>query len=376
MDWSREENGLGYRPALDGVRAVAITLVLLGHVAFFLVPSWYGHFMRDSFLGVDLFFVLSGFLITTLLLQRRGRESHPIRRFYVRRAFRLMPALLALLLVNLLVAALFNQSIGNAVRSIGVGVTYTANWASLNEIGVSKYVLHFWSLAVEGQFYLFWPLLLFGLLRLGLGRRSLVAAVLAIIAAVALWRAVEWWSGEPWLRLYLRTDVRVDSLLFGAVLALVPYDELVRRTPAWARSLIGFTALGLIITAAQVLRQWSDFLYVGGFTAIAVVSTFAIAMALQPGSAYYRALALAPMIFLGRISYSLYLWHFPVFWVVADNTESWAPALRVALGVPAAFLLAIGSYYLVERPALRLKHRVERRGKRRAVAAQPAASIP
>src|SRR3954453_3626377 len=334
MEGTRQETGLGYRPALDGLRAVAITLVLLGHIAFFLVPAWNGHFFRDGFLGVDLFFVLSGFLITTLLLQRHNREPHPIRRFYLRRALRLMPALIALLTVNLFVAAAFSSSsFADALRSFAVALTYTTNWAELHDVAISKYVLHFWSLAVEGQFYLVWPLVLFGLLRLGLGRRSVIAVLVAAIGAIALWRAIHWWNGDQWLLLYLRTDLRADSLLVGAVLALLPYDQLVGRVPSRARSVTGLVALGLVVAAAQVLYQWSGFLYVGGFTVIAVLSAVAIAMSLQPGSAYFALLAAAPMVFLGRISYSLYLWHFPVFWVFADNTQSWAPALRVIVAV-------------------------------------------
>jgi len=115
---------LGYRPALDGLRAVAITLVLLGHIAFFLVPSWNGHFFRSGFLGVDLFFVLSGFLITTLLLERHDREPHPIGRFYLRRALRLMPALVALL------TAVGTAEKGMAMRMIGASVCKTRTWAS------------------------------------------------------------------------------------------------------------------------------------------------------------------------------------------------------------------------------------------------------
>jgi peptidoglycan/LPS O-acetylase OafA/YrhL len=371
---STRELGLGYRPALDGLRAVAITLVLLGHIAFFLVPSANGEFFRSGFLGVDLFFVLSGFLITTLLLQRHGREPHPIARFYARRALRLMPALIALLTVNLIVAAFFSSSFADALRSYGVSLTYTTNWAELHDVAISKYILHFWSLAVEGQFYLVWPLVLFGLLRLGLGRREIIAVLVGVVLGVALWRAIHWWNGEQWLRLYLRTDLRADSLLVGAILALLPYDQLVRRVPAWARSVVGFVALAWIVAAAQGLKQWSDFLYLGGFTLIAFVAAAAIAMALQPGSAYYNVLATAPMVFLGRISYSLYLWHFPVFWVIADNTESWAPAARVIVGVPAAVLLATGSYYFVERPALRLKARLGKRRTARPLEAQPAAT--
>jgi peptidoglycan/LPS O-acetylase OafA/YrhL len=366
------DHRLGYRPALDGIRAVAITLVVLGHIAFFLVPASNGHFFRSGFLGVDLFFVLSGFLITTLLLERHGREPHPIGRFYARRGLRLVPALAALLTVNLIVAIAFSGSVGNALRSFAVAFTYTTNWAELDNITISKYVLHFWSLAIEGQFYLVWPLAIFGMLRLGLTRREMVVVVLAVGVAIACWRASLWWSGHQWLRLYLRTDVRADSLLVGAVLALLPYDALVARVRPTVRSIVGLCGLLVFVAAAQGLKQWSDVLYVGGFTGLAVVGAVVIAMVLLPGSALYAALASAPAVFLGRISYSLYLWHFPVFWVVADNTKSWTPAARVLVAVPAAVLIATASYRFVERPALRLKRRLGQRRPAKRVEPEPA----
>jgi peptidoglycan/LPS O-acetylase OafA/YrhL len=353
--------GLGYRPALDGVRAVAITLVVLGHVAFFLVPSWNGRFLHSGFLGVDLFFVLSGFLITTLLLERHNREPHPIRRFYLRRMLRLMPALVALLVVNLIVAVAFDDSIKDALRSFAVVLTYTTNVAELNDVQISKYVVHLWSLAIEGQFYLVWPVLLFGLMRLGASHRQVILVLVGVIAAVAAWRAALFSSGDEWLRLYLRTDARGDALLVGAVLALLPYDAVVGRLGSRVRTAVGVAGLVTICAAAQLLEPWADFLYMGGFTFLAVVSAVVIAIALQPGSAVYALLAAAPAVFLGRISYSLYLWHLPVFWVVADNAQSWSSGARVLVGVPVALLLATASYRLVEQPALRLKRRIRPR---------------
>jgi peptidoglycan/LPS O-acetylase OafA/YrhL len=352
---------LGYRPALDGIRAVAISLVVLGHVAFFLAPAWNGHVIRSGFLGVDLFFVLSGFLITTLLIERHNRERHPIGTFWERRALRLIPALIVLLAVNLAVAVIFNGSVGNALRSIAVTFTYTTNWAELGDIQISKYVLHFWSLAIEGQFYLVWPLVLFGLLRLGASLRQVIVVIAGLVVVVIAWRAVLWHGGLEWLRLYLRTDARADSLLVGAALALLPYDEIGARIRPATRSLLGFAGLAAVCLCAQVLHPWSDFLYYGGFTVLAFVAAVVTLVALQPGSAVYAVLAWTPLVLLGRISYSLYLWHLPVFIVMADNTDSWPVPARVVVGVGTALLLATASYVFVERPALRLKSRLGRR---------------
>jgi peptidoglycan/LPS O-acetylase OafA/YrhL len=352
---------LGYRPALDGVRAVAITLVFVLHTSYHLVPSWNGHVMPAGFLGVDVFLVLSGFLITTLLLERHDREPRPIRKFWARRALRLMPAALVLLSVNFVCAVVFGKDIADAARSFVVVLTQSTNWAELNGVGISPAIVHFWSLAIEGQFYLVWPLLLFGALKLGVSRRQLIGLVLLATVATALWRAHLWDTGRGWLQIYLRTDARADSLLIGVALALLPYDRIVGAVRPRVRAAVGLAALAGIVATAQLVQPSSEALYLGGFTGVALMSAVLVAMALQP-SPLYGLLAIAPVIFLGRISYSLYLWHLPVFDVVAHNTKSWSPVPRTAVGWSIALGAATASYLFVERPALRLKGRLGRGG--------------
>jgi hypothetical protein len=167
---------LGYRPALDGLRAIAIGLVLLHHTSAFLVTSWSATVFPGGFLGVDLFLVLSGFLITTLLLERHRREPRPIATFYLRRAPRLLPAVIVLLLVVAVVTVLTAGDTGRlpATFLVVLILTYTTNWAELAGVHISPYVTHLWPLAIEEQFYLVWPLLLFGALRVVRRRTTLV----------------------------------------------------------------------------------------------------------------------------------------------------------------------------------------------------------
>jgi peptidoglycan/LPS O-acetylase OafA/YrhL len=226
-------------------------------------------------------------------------------------------------------------------------------------VGISPAIVHFWSLAIEGQFYLVWPILLFGALRLGLSRRQLLVLVLLATVGTALWRAHLWDSGRGWLQIYLRTDARADSLLVGVALALLPYDRLIGALRPRARGAIGLAALAGIVVVAQLVQPSSSLLYLGGFTGVALMSTVLVAMALQP-SPLYVLLAAAPVVFLGRISYSLYLWHLPVFDVVATHTRSWSPVPRTAVGWSIALGAATCSYLFVERPALRLKSRLGR----------------
>jgi peptidoglycan/LPS O-acetylase OafA/YrhL len=354
---------LGYRPALDGLRALAIALVVLHHTGALLVPSLNDDLFPAGFLGVNVFFVLSGFLITTLLLERRGAERRPIRTFYLRRALRLLPAVVALLLGILLYALVVDSRVPEALRALPVVLTYTTNWAALAGVDVSPYVGHLWSLAIEEQFYLVWPLLLFGGIRLGCSRRQLLWLILGLVILSAAWRAGLWETGHGWLRIYIRTDAQADSILIGAALALLPYDQLLASLGQRARSVLARSALALVLAAAELLQPDSAALYLGGFTVVALAVAALLAAELRPGAGPSAALTWAPAIALGRVSYALYLWHFPVFLVISERTGDWPAVARVAVAWSIALGAAVASYRLVERPALRIKDRL---GPRRA----------
>jgi len=367
------EERLGYRPALDGLRAIAITLVVLHHTSAFLAPAHAGSFFPGGFLGVDLFFVLSGFLITTLLLERRERERRPIATFYLRRALRLIPALVVLLLANLLYAVLYG-GVGDALRSIAVVLAYATNWAELAGVSISRYVTHLWSLSIEEQFYLVWPLLLYTALRRWPSQRRLVWLALGIALLAAAWRAALFQSGDPWLRIYIRTDARADSLAIGAALALAPWRQWAAALRPAVRELAGLSALAVLIAAAAALQPSAPVLYDGGFTVIALAAAVLITCVLNPGTQLYTVLASRPLVFLGRLSYSLYLWHFGVFQVVAERTPGWSTAPRVAVAWSSAALCAWLSYRLLEQPALGLKAHLGRTRAGGSPPAQPGAA--
>jgi peptidoglycan/LPS O-acetylase OafA/YrhL len=370
---------LGYRPALDGLRAVAITLVLLHHTAAFLIPAWQSSLFPGGFLGVDLFMVLSGFLITTLLLQRHDREQRPILTFYLRRALRLIPAVLALLLANLIYAVVEGGGVADALRSIAVVLAYVTNWAALAGVALSRYVTHLWSLAIEEQFYLVWPLLLFTALRLWPSRRRLAWLAISMAVLAAAWRAALYQSGDGWLRIYLRTDARADALAIGAALALLPRAWIARAIGPRMRSLTGTAALAVVILAAALLAPDARVLYLGGFTVVAIAAAVLIASVLEPESGLARALSARPLVLLGRLSYALYLWHFGIFQVVAAHTAGWATAPRVLLGWSLTLIAAVASYRFIELPALRLKGRLGRRalgGRAGRAEAEPPVTTP
>lgn len=381
---------LGYRPALDGLRAVAVVAVMLYHGG----VTW----AAGGFLGVDVFFVLSGFLITSLLVKewmRTGRIA--LRAFWLRRARRLLPAMLVVLVA---VAAHFffvsaqQQSTlrGDSLATLG----YVSNWWFMVS-GQSYFaqflepspLRHTWSLAIEEQFYIVFPLLLVALLgraRLGLGRLRALLLVGALGSA-GLMAVVFEPLADP-SRAYYGTDTRMQALLLGAVLALVP--ALTRpATPVYSRlhgrlvrlpgsGLAGWLALAGLLVLFVTARELSPWMYRGGFLLVAVLSAVVIASVLRaPRSTLGRILSWRPVVAVGVVSYGLYLWHWPVY--VALNHERTGldgPALlsaRVAL----TGLLAALSYRLVEEPirTQRLQRRFTPTQWARAVAGATAAVV-
>jgi len=359
---------LGYRPALDGVRGIAIAIVVAFH-AF----GWPG----EGTLGVDLFFVLSGFLITTLLLEEHaatGRIS--IRGFYGRRARRLLPALFVLLAPFLLVVATV-ATVGSLGSPLVVGLasalTYTSNIVvAADPSAASGWMIHLWSLAAEEQFYIVWPLLLIALIRVG--RLRLVGqALMALLVFAVVYRLQLVLRGASIERLYYAPDTHPDSLLIGCAFGCYCSRG---RLPFWflssarAREVVSTLSLTLIIAAAILLghvpaRLAYELQLVP--TAFALVAGVFIVCAVTGGTIVAQGLSVRPLVFLGRISYSLYLWHVPLLLAIAgvDRTVE----VRTIAAVAVALALASCSWRFVESPFLRRRVRA---GAER-VTSQPAA---
>ena len=342
----------GYRPYLDGLRAVAVYLVVLFHAG--------ADRFSGGFVGVDVFFVLSGFLVTQLLLRDlRAGGSISFRRFYSRRFRRLLPAAFVTLVVTALVfSALASPvEVTDAQGGFRAAFLYVANWhfiaQSSNYFGAdlsSNPVLHFWSLAVEEQFYLLWPLLLGGLYvvsgRFG-SRRWHVLRLIVVAGAVAslLW-ALSLRVSDP-NRAYYGTDTRAYQLMAGALLALTPglMVRLRRYAPAArALALVGVGALLVVASSWVHLDAIQRGIVVTGIT-VAIITALETAQ----GGALNRVLSLPPVVYLGQISYGTYLWHWPVI-VVLTRSFDLAPLSTVAITVLIATALASLSYQLMERP--------------------------
>lgn len=363
LDRGRKAGEMGYIPGLDGIRALAVLGVLLYHGDL----TW----MQGGFLGVDVFFVLSGFLITTLIteeFERSGRIN--FGKFYLGRARRLLPALLLMLFVVGLVAAIFYRESAFAYRQDALAsLLYVTNWwyivadqSYFEAIGRPAFLQHLWSLAVEEQFYLIWPAIAFVLLKWRGRRAVFYVAIGAALLSTAWMIALSVRNGYPLeadpSRAYFGSDTHVMGLLLGAALAMVwRPGRLSRHLTAGAKAII--TALGVSALLGVVwfylqVGEYSPFLYRGGFFVLSAVVCVLIAAASHPGVPFGPILGAQPMRYIGQRSYGLYLWHWPIFVITRPGldvpvTGAWNFALRMAL----TFLVAELSYRFVEIPIRR-----------------------
>ncbi len=352
----RVKRGIPHLPGLDGLRGLAVLGVVFFH-ANGLLPGGY--------LGVDLFFVLSGYLITSILLAEvRDTGRVDLAHFWVRRARRLFPALLSLMPAVALYAVVFAKPDelaslrGDALATLG----YVANWRAVFSqksywqlFAAPSPLEHTWSLAIEEQFYVVWPLLFtLVLVVLRRGRRVMLGVTLVLLglSVVAMLHA---YDPDATSRAYFRTDTRAAAILAGAVLALTfpPSRDLGARLGAKVRVLdvLGFVALAGTTSAWLALDGQSPFLYHGGFwlTELACLALIACAVC-GPASFVARGLSFRPLAYVGTISYGVYLWHWPVDCVLTlERThlrEPWLEMVRLAV----TFGIAVTSYRYLERP--------------------------
>lgn len=336
-----------YNPALDGLRAIAIALVILFHAK---VP-----FFQGGFLGVDIFFVLSGYLITSLLLNEEDQTGQiHIGKFYIRRFFRLSPALLTMLIFYLAISSFLWPTTDNHITQAIVAATYLSDygvafWGVPNEIG------HTWSLAVEEHFYLLWPLLLSFIYKRHTFR--LLVILLGIYFATSLWRYTWIIYEHTWNQVYYRFDTRATGLILGSCLAVaIRIPSIFKKLKGNINLLIGvsiFTTILLQYAITHLQEPWGN-LWISkwGFT-LTEWSTLIVLLAIhQPQNILYKILSTPPFPWLGRLSYSLYLWHYPIFRYLRNDLP-WYDVLL--LGLPCTIVLAIFSYYIVESWGLKLR---------------------
>lgn len=394
-----------YIPALDGIRTLAVAAVVLYHLGF----SW----IQGGLQGVTMFFVLSGYLITHLLIvEYRGTGRIDLKDFWIRRIRRLLPAVLTVIVATIILCALFNHVMLTKMRpDIIPSILFFNNWWQIlrnvsyfDALGDPSPLTHFWSLAIEEQFYLIWPLLLMGVWKLGgknkhVRRGTLVLTIVSAVAMTALYDP----SVDP-SRVYYGTDTRVFSLLLGAWLAFIPtssmrlgwlapylrklsrrlgkvagerkpaeshragaphptYRMVAQKSPdairgeqkradsPWPIDVIGLLSLVALIAIMALTNGYTAFQYQGGTLLCSLLTVALVAACVQPDTLLSRVFSLPPLVWLGKRSYGIYLWHYPLLLLmnpVSDISEKpwWVYIIQIALVILAAEL----SYRFIETP--------------------------
>jgi peptidoglycan/LPS O-acetylase OafA/YrhL len=368
--------------ALDGLRGLAVLAVVFYHWAPGVAPG--------GFLGVDLFFVLSGFLITSLLVsERESTGDISLGRFWGRRARRLLPALfLVLAAVGVYVLVTATRVDAQHVANDGLAAfAYVANWhfISSGQPYFQQFIQqapsplrHTWSLAIEEQFYLIWPLVVLLVARVATGHaqrrgrqrrrlRHALFGVCLVLGALSFLRMLTLFHGGDPNRVYYGTDSRAFIILVGAALGALTVGRPFVAT-RWLRGLlvlVGCGAIGVLVYTMATLNTTSSWLYNGGYGIVAVLMVVVLAAAAQRfWNPLGRLLSVRPLVGLGLISYGVYLWHWPIaLWITPSGTGLDGPALFLLRAV-VTLAVSLASYYLVEQPirqgrlpGLRLKNR-------------------
>ncbi|MGA8745507.1 MAG: acyltransferase family protein [Solirubrobacterales bacterium] len=350
-----QDNRLPYMPGIDALRAIAVLAVFFYHST----VGW----MPGGFLGVDVFFVISGYLITSLLLSEYRRGGHiRVGRFWLRRARRLLPAVGVFIAVTMLVAAIVEPNRIDSLRGDAIAsLLYFANWhfvfshqSYFEQFQTPSLFRHLWSLSVEEQFYLFWPLVFAAGMSV-LGRRRLIFGVIAgALGSVALaW--VLFHPGGDASRVYYGTDTHAVGLLAGVALALAwsPWG-LRRGSPGrWSGPLLdvaGVLALAYIVLSFLQVHDYDLSLYHGGYLILAIATTVLIAVLAHPAARLGTLLARGPALWLGLRSYSFYLWHWPVLVLTPVVGIALSKGVLIPLQLAVVLILAELSYRYVELP--------------------------
>ena len=388
-----------YIPALDGLRTLAVVAVVLYHLNL----TW----AQGGLLGVTIFFVLSGYLITRLLLNEVAKTGRiDLKSFWIRRIRRLVPAVVTVVFVTCALCTIFNHVMLTKMRpDILPSLLFLNNWWQIaqnvsyfNALGDPSPLTHFWSLAIEEQFYLIWPPLLFAMVSMRVSKPNTRRVVLGLAAASALTMMVLYNPAADPSRVYYGTDTRVFSLLLGAWMAFIPdrdlapvrlahrlglnrlasavkhgknaedksgkkVDDSADTAPAQPSALVRFWSspasidvlgvVGLVGLAAMVAltNGYTAFQYRGGTLLCSILTLMVIAACVQPQGMVARALSAEPLVWVGKRSYSIYLWHYPLLLLMnpvanISDTPWWQYILQVLVVVAVAEC----SYRFIETP--------------------------
>ena len=346
-----------YITGFDGIRTLAVIGVILYH----LLPTQ----MRGGYLGVPVFFVVSGYLITDLLRQEWDQNGRiAVKDFYVRRMKRLYPGMVVMLLLSAAYITLFQRNLLNNLRGVVVSsLLYVNNWWQINHglsyfdrFGNESPFTHLWSLAVEGQNYLIWPLLFILLMKLVKNRGTIFKIVIGCSLLSALLLAIWYSPGADPTRVYYGTDTRLFSIWMGSALAFIwPSTHLKKEIPKKAKRVLnlagGLSFIGLVITFF-VLDDHLSFVYYGGMLLVSLLCTILVAVTAHPGASLNRWLTNPLFSYIGKRSYGIYLYQFPVmiFYEVKIGNVGENVLLHTLIEIVLILLISELSYRFIENP--------------------------
>ncbi len=344
-----------YMPGLDGVRAVAVIAIIIYH----LNPQW----LSGGFLGVDTFFVISGYLITSLLLtEYHNTGKIKLMSFWLRRVKRLIPAVLFLVMGVIVLSLIFMSTEIQKVRADSIAaIFYVSNWwyimqnVDYFEQFAVQPLKHLWSLAIEEQFYLVFPIVLLSLLSFIRRLKSIriIFLILLVISMIAM--MVLYVPNENVARVYFGTDTRIQTLLMGVLLALVwPPFQLKAKVNRQMRTMIdtaGVVGLAILFICFKFVSETNSILYYGGFFLISTVTLLVIASSVHPSGYFAKFLGNKVFTFIGSRSYSLYLWHYPIIVLIHHQfVQGQIPPLVYVVEILLMVLMAEFSYKFIEQP--------------------------
>lgn len=380
-----ERRKIKYIPEFDGLRGVAAIFVVAVHMFMIVIPD--GNQMPNeipgTFVFMDFFFVLSGFLITALLVKEQIKTGQiGLLGFYRRRALRLLPALYVMLIAHGIYA--WTQGPPNYPADIERDSLIRAALYGLNFqmdtmfSPVARGLTQLWSLGVEEQFYLVWPIVVIVLLPITRKVSTVVAILTALIMAVIVYRFSLWDDSlvatTGWLRLYTHTDTRADSLLIGALTAYLWMHH--KLPPARIIEIGAWISIPILAAFLFYVELDYAFPYKGGFTLMAVAWAFVIVACIETRWGIRPLFRNKLLTGLGQVSYGIYLWHVPIDFAVHEHGADWSAGVRVIVSLIVTAVCVAASWYLVEQPFLRLKDRLDRRPAKIAAADKTSSDIP
>lgn len=349
-----------YVPALDGLRALAVLVVIAYHMHLGWAPG--------GLLGVTMFFVLSGYLITGLLLKEYDDSGTiSLSNFWLRRVRRIIPAVVFAVLGTALLCTIFDHALLTKMRpDVLPTLLFFNNWWQIfhnvsyfEALGAPSPLTHYWSLSIEEQFYLIWPIALLICMKAGVKRQTMQKGIIVLIVLSTLEMILLFDPHADPSRVYYGTDTRAFSLLIGALLAFIwPYQKLTERagdrmTPTGRIifNVVGVVAVVGLLVMVVVTNGFEPFIYRGGLLICSLLTAVAIAVLVHPISWISKVFELPPFVWVGKCSYSMYLWHFPIILLMTPaNMQGETPWWLCLIELAIIFAVSALSYYVVENP--------------------------